>query len=324
MTEDPNFENVAALARKLGKPIMVYDLEATTFRGQPNFGITEVWCFVVSTQGPGVSFGSLINPEREISREAQRVTGISQKMVENEPTWGVRFAEFFHRAASGQCYVVGFNNQTFDNPAVKDMNARYGQPIEDFELTFDIRQLHLTLSASKSKAGTLTAIANAYGVLPRGNAHRAEADVLMTLELLNQVIEVYGLEAVANLILNPPVGAKTKLSALAIAKYVKNKKKVSVTGLMDVFKKPRHEVSFEVSKAIDERLVDPLMFEDPRAQAWLDQALASVPVHLLEEGKLKPLFDALSDEGAPPSVDYVQLRISLLQAGLSWASLKPN
>lgn len=324
MSEEPVFYRVAELAERLDRHIAVYDLEATTFRGRANFGITEVWCFIVTPKGPGVSFGGLVNPERAIDYKVQQLTGITQDMVRNQETWGERYADLFLKLAQGQCWVCGFNNSTFDNPAVKEVNERYGKPFEAFERTFDVRRLHLKLSNAESQAGSLEDTAAAYGIKPRGGLHRAEADVVLTLELLHAIIEVYGVEAVVNLILAKPAGATDKLSAAAIAKYAKTRPSLSLSQLATAFKKDAKSVSFELGKAIDERLVDPRIFADHPAQDWLEQAIPDVSAALLEQGKLKPIYDALYEEGAPATVDYVQLRIAMLNAGLSWTSLKPN
>ncbi len=324
MSEEPVFYRVAELAQRLNRHIAVYDLEATTFRGRPNFGITEVWCLVVTPQGPGVSFGGLVNPERSIDAKVRELNGITQDMVRNQEVWGERYADLFHKFASGQVWVCGFNNSTFDNPAVKEINARYGKPFETFERTFDVRRLHLKLSNAESQAGSLEETAASYGVRARGNLHRAEADVILTVELLHAIIELYGLDAVLNLIESKPAGATDKLSAAAIAKYVRTRPALTLEQLAKAFKKDTRSVSFELGKAIDERLVDAKVFANASAQQWLEQALPAVAFDLLDQGKLKPIYDALAAEGAPSDVDYVQLRIAMLNAGLAWTSLKPS
>ena len=324
MTEEPRFYNVTLLAQHLKRHIAVYDLEATTFRGRKNFGITEVWCFVVPPSGPGVSFGSLINPEQAIDAEVQRLTGITQSMVRTAEVWGARYADVFKRFASGECWLAGFNNSTFDNHAVKDMNARYGRPIEVFEKTFDIRRLHHKLANSTSATGTLVEIALKYGVTPRGDAHRAQADVILTLELLNAIVELYGVAAVASLIEPKPSGATDKLSFSAVAKYAKGKKTLTLEQLATAFKKDVRTVSFELGKAIDERMVDPSIFASQPAQDWLAQALPEVPLEALETGRLTQINAALLTDSPPQDFDYIQLRVGLLAAGLAWGSLKPS
>lgn len=323
MHAEPTFERVKQLAQLLEMPLLIYDLEASGFRGQRNFGITEVWCFVVTTMGNAVSFGSLINPECYISEEVQALTGITNEMVRSQPTWAHKFAGFFKEAAEGKYLVGGFNNRTFDNHAVRDMNARYGSPIEGFCATFDVRNLHLTLSTSKSAKGTLQSVAAQYGVLPRGKLHRAEADTVLTVELLDKLVEVYGLSAVARLVRPCSDGAEKRLSAVSIARYAKNKQRLSIEQVAKYFGSTTKDVSFEVAKAIDERLVNPLVFANDTAQEWLTGNLSAVNADTLFSGRLTPVFEALSREGGPKEVDYVQLRIGLLQAGLTWKSLKP-
>lgn len=321
--DTPKFEHVIELARRLGRHILVFDIESTTFRGRANFGITEIACCMVLTHGNALSFSSLINPERPIDPAVVALNGITNADVAAAETWGKRYAGLFQQMARDH-WVTGFNSRTFDEPAVKDMNLRYGKPIEKFEYSFDVRQLHLTLSGSKSRKGNLADTAASYNVKPRGDLHRANADTILTLELLNAIIEVYGLDAVCELILPPAEGAVDRLTPQAIAKYVKSRKAVTLEVLAKDFSKDTQAVSFEVGKAIDERMVDPVVFAVQSAQDWLDQALMEVEADLLLGGRLRPLHDRLAQHPhSEGQLDYVQLRIALLRAGLNWASLKP-
>lgn len=324
MKEDMSLYHVAELAKALSMPILVYDLEASGFRGQKNFGITEVWCYVVTTKGNAVSFGTLIDPECSIPLEVQTLTGITDEMVRGQPKWCDKFAAFFKEAAEGKYLVGGYNNRTFDNHAVKDMNARYGVPFENFVATFDVRNLHLTLSASKGSKGTLSDVARMYGLIPRSKLHRAEADTMLTVDLLGQLVSVYGLPAVTRLMQPNGQRPEKRLSAIAVAKYAKNKSRLTVDQVAKFFATPPKETSFEIAKAIDERLVDPYIFEDDSTQSWLMSNLPGVSSAALHSGKLKPVYDELTLDGSPEGLDYVQLRIGLLHAGFSWSSRKPE
>lgn len=345
--EHPIFNHVIALAQRLERHILVYDLEATTFRGRPNFGITEVSCFVVSPAGAGVTFGDLIDPERSIEPRVEVLTGITHEMVKGQQTWGAKYAALFTRLAAGECWVCGFNNSTFDDPAVLDMNRRYGQPTDEFMRTFDVRRLHLRLSGAKGSAGTLAVIAALYGVTPRGALHRAAADVALTLELLNAVIAKYGVEAVVQAVLTPkaspakPAGAKAAAVGASpspspppvaprerplhpLVQATAGKEFVTLPELATAMNKELRAVSFEVGKAIDERLIDPRVFANATAQDWLEQAFLALEPQVLTQGKLKPVLDGLSALNPAEPVDYVQLRIGMLRAGLSWSSLSPG
>lgn len=319
-----SYHNVTNLARRLGGHVALFDLETTTFRGRANFGIMEVAVAVITMQGDLLTLQALINPERNIDPTASAITGLTQKDVAGAELWGDRYAALFAKMAKEQ-WVGGFNNHTFDQPAVIDMNARYGQKFEKFEKSFDVRNLHLDLSNSKSRKGNLLETAALYGVTPRGALHRAKADTILTMELLDGIIALYGLDAVCDRIQPKPEGAFDVLSAKSVAKYVKSKASVTVPQLAKAFGKDVGTAAFEVGKAIDERLVSPEVFAVQSAQEWLDAALVEVDAQLLSQGKLKPLHDVLvKSQPEVGMVDYVQLRIALLRAGVPWASLKPQ
>ena len=321
---DPVFYHVAELARLLNRHIAVFDLETTTFRGRPEFAIMEVACFVVTPGGPALELANLINPEFPISQEASRLTGITQSMVGDKEVWGERYAPLFQTLATDS-WVAGFNNSTFDQPAVIEMNARYGQPIEAFAYSFDVRQLFLRLTEAKSKKGTLAEVAQALGVALRPDAHRALADVVLTLEALHALIARFGLQAVHEAVIAPPqkkVAAKERGGEKS--KLVRVGDSVDVSALPERYRRSPAEVSFDVSRAIDERQVDPALFAQPDVLEWLEPALVELPLEVLTSGKLKPMYEALGPIAAGHQLDYVQLRIALLRSSLGWSTLRPE
>lgn len=322
-----NFHRIVQLVKHLGRHMTFFDLETTTFRGQDEFGITEVCCFTVAPDGTGVIHTQLINPERKISAKAREITGITQHMVKDQETWGKRYAGLFAELATSK-WVAGYNVKSFDCPAVKDMNARYGKPIEEFKFVLDVLVLHRNLSAPSGKReSSLANVAAYYGLKPAAGLHRAMADVVLTVEVFNTMLDAYGMDAILARILPKPEGAYDKLTAQTIARYVKGKTPGSVT-LADVakaFKVEERKVNFELGRAIDELLVDPQVFADADTQAWLLDALMEVSTDALNEGKLKPIYDALvpmKPEGVP--FDYVQLRVGLNEAGFKWSTRKPD
>jgi DNA polymerase III epsilon subunit-like protein len=332
-----SFSGVAALAKTLNKPVTVFDLEATGFRG-PKFGITEVCCFTVTTLGNGVVHGHLINPEHRIDPRVSQLTGITDAMVRNKETWGARYASHF-RTVAAEHIACGFNVKTFDCPAVVDMNARYGFPIEEgFADVLDVRQLYLTLEQPDSKKGKLVEIAAFYGVQPQGNLHRAEADVILTLETLDAIIRAYGLERViatmrpdakrtpAPVTKRPvQVQGTTVGGAQALAALVNGGECTTVEALASRLGTDEKAAAFELGKAVDERLVSPLPFVNEETLEWLRTMLVEMPTETLTEGRLKPIYAYLA-ERRPPGVklDYLQLRIGMLECGLSWSTLKPG
>jgi hypothetical protein len=216
-----------------------------------------------------------------------------------------------------------------------------------------VRTLHLKLSQATSTKGNLQATAELYGVFPRSDLHRAEADVALTVELLNAIIARYGLDVVAahieanpsvamSLIRNLPAPsqessapvtaqetekpkrvAKPKQATLLVSEFAKGKQFVSMEMLAEALNMETKTLSFEVGKAIDERLVSPSTFAVESVQEWLADELIELDVQTLTQGKLKPIFDALLPSAPGGAMDYIQLRIALLKAGQTWTTLKP-
>ncbi len=331
------FSHVAALVKALGKPLTIFDLETTTFRGVAAFAITDVCCFTVTLEGNGVIHGHLIDPERTISQDAVRLTGITQAMVRGKETWGARYASLFQTLARDH-WVGGFNNKTFDCPAVLEMNARYGKPIEEgFAHILDVRTLYLELEKPTSKKGKLLDVASFYGAEPQGALHRAEADVVLTVETLDLMIEAYGVERIlaylvpaeevrakdAKTTLKPrrPAAVPTEqLVALTAPGTIRSIAELAIALAVD-----EKAASFELGKAVDDQLVDPLPFVNNETLEWLREMLVEVPTETLAAGKLKPIFEYLSQR-QPKEIplDYLQLRIGMLDCGLNWTSRKQS
>lgn len=323
--ETNTFPHVGRLAAALAAPVAIYDLEATTFRGQPNFGITEVAVTVIKPDGTTTEFGGLIDPERSIDTRVQALTGITPAMVRGKETWGARYAGLFRRLAAGQAWVGGYNNHTFDNHAVRDMGQRYGVPIEDFAKSFDVRALYRKLSGVKHQRGTLAEVASAYKVQIPQNLHRAAADVFLTAQLLEALLCTHGQEAVVRLLTHKPSGARDQLHVRAIADFLAKRRNIVTLGqIADAFKAPMQAVQYEVGRGLDERLIGPERVGLPQTQAWLSDSLAQLPQDLLTGGRLRPIMEALlSREDAPAELDYVQLRVALFQLNVRWGSLSP-
>lgn len=320
------YDHVQALVSQLNQPLCLYDLETTTFRGRQNFAIMEVAAILMHPDArPPKLLGGLVNPQKPIDPQVQELTGIRPAMVTQQPHWGMRYAPLFLQMVERGFWFAGYNNRTFDNHALKDMGERYAHPLPAIERTFDVRQLYLALSASEKKSGKLGEVAEAYGVQPQGNLHRAQADTVLTLELLNALIEVYGMPAVLAQVLPKPERAVDKLSASKIANRVKKRGVQSLAELVQAFRQDAATVSFEVAKAIDERLLDPQALADEPTVKWLQAKLPQLDPALTQGAmRLKPLYDALKGMQPPAAFDYIQLRAGLASVHKSWSTLKPD
>lgn len=353
---DLSVRHVASLARHLGQHIAVYALETTGLRGQKDFGITEMVCIFVAPDGRIAKVGSLVNPEAPVSSKATELNGINSVMVAGRPNWGQLYAQMFYNMAAGECWVVGHNNEAFDNLVVHDMNEKYGLPIPAFSKTFDVHKLYLTLSKSVSGRGTLRQIASRYEVNLREGLVGAEDSAVLTLETLDALIGHFGTANIAALVATHcqrPTPAKpivketpkakppeevpapkeeslpkrsmvpaTKPVLQALVSFTADKEKVDIANLEKALAVDAKTLSFQIGKGIDERLLEPSKFANQRAQDTLYPALIDLDFDVLTQGKLKPIHDSLAPVVPADCLDYIQLRIALLNFGMPWATLK--
>ena len=190
------FTEIQQLTKIIG-PIAMLDLESTTFRGKPNFAITEVCCGLIGPENANVDvYTTLVNPEQPIDAAVVSLTGISPKMVATAPTWGKSGGPLFQKLAKTHLFS-GFNIKTFDCPAIEDMGKKYKVPVGPLKGILDIRYLHKELSGATSLKGKLLDIAQWYGVYSSDTLHRAEADVMLTFGILSAMCALYGVEEVA-------------------------------------------------------------------------------------------------------------------------------
>lgn len=353
---DLSIRHVASLARHLGQHIAVYALETTGSRSEGNFGITEVVCIFVAPDGRVAKVASLVNPEVPVSGKATESNGITNEMVARCPNWKQHYAQMFYNMAAGECWVVGYNNEAFDNLAVQDMNEKYGLPIPVFSKTFDVYKLYLTLSKSVSGRGTLTQIARRYEVTLREGLFGAEAGAVLSIETLDALIGHFGTANIAALVSKhcqhptpakpivkeppkvvapeeapiPKVEAAPKRSLVpatkpvlqALVSFTADKEKVDIANLEKALAVDAKTLSFQIGKGIDERLLEPSKFANQRAQDTLYPALIDLDFDVLTQGKLKPIHDSLAPVVPADCLDYIQLRIALLNFGMPWATLK--
>jgi DNA polymerase III epsilon subunit-like protein len=180
---------LVTLAGKLNKTITVFDLEATTFRGKINFGITEVGMVHVNPNGDIAVAGDYVNPEHRIDRTVSELTGIRHEHVKDKPNWKEGWSEFFLKA--GTLHVIaGFNSRSFDVPAIADMHERYKVSPFVVHHNWDIR--NMSKHAFESEKGTLAEVARWLELSLDGfNAHRASDDAILTARVLSALIDKY-------------------------------------------------------------------------------------------------------------------------------------
>ena len=175
--------------RLKGKKYVVFDLE-TTGKTYITDKIIEVGAVSVVDGNITETFSTFVNPERRIPREITELTGITDAMVENAPTFPEIIADFY-KFCDGASLVA--HNIEFDGGFLKfntkDSGYIFNHPQLD---TLAIsrkyyRSLHGGEETPRNfKLGTL---AEFLGV-PRDNAHRAVDDSLMAADVFIKLVEM--------------------------------------------------------------------------------------------------------------------------------------
>lgn len=175
------------LAKTRNKVVTIFDIEATTFLGRPNFGITEIGMLHINPKGQLATSGSFVNPENRISQDASTLTGITQAMVKDSPTWGEGWGEAWSLIARDHL-VVGYNSATFDGPALASQHRRYDQPELVFADHLDAFKFHK--KAHGTNKGKLGEVAKWLGIDTSSfEGHRATNDAVMTALVMSALWE---------------------------------------------------------------------------------------------------------------------------------------
>ena len=173
-----------------GTRFKVLDTETTGlnfygYRGLNGDRITDICIYTVQDGQIVDKFSTLINPERDIPENIVKLTGIENSMVKWAKTFDGVAADIYNYLG-GDIIVghnVSFDWDKFIVPSFKHYVGYYptNQTIDtlDFARTF-------MQNAKNHKLGTV--YTDLTGKKPKG-AHRAEADVVMTVEVFLKLRE---------------------------------------------------------------------------------------------------------------------------------------
>lgn len=171
----------------IGKSFVVFDLETTGLNSSPVSGnmdrIIEIGAYKIIDGEITESFSTFINPERKLSEEIIKLTGITEEMVDGAPTYEQVMPDFYKF-----CYgsiLVGHNVVGFDYKFVDYYWSRLGY-IFDRKLidTIPLSQELLT-GLSNYKLNTIAAKFNV-----TFNHHRAVDDALATAKIFIELIKI--------------------------------------------------------------------------------------------------------------------------------------
>lgn len=169
-----------------GKTFVVFDLETTGLNSTPVSGnmdaIIEIGAFKIIDGVICESFSTFINPQRKLSEEIIALTGITEDMVKNAPTYEEVMPDFF-KFCQGNI-LVGHNAANFDFKFVDYYCSRLGYMLERKIMdTIPLTQEILFLSNYK-----LNTIADHFKI--SFNHHRAIDDALVTAKIFIELIKI--------------------------------------------------------------------------------------------------------------------------------------
>ncbi len=169
-----------------GKSFVVFDLETTGLNSAPTSGnmdrIIEIGAYKICDGAICESFSSFINPEKKLSDEIIKLTGITEEMVSGAPTYEQVMPDFF-KFCEGSV-LVGHNIAGFDFKFVDYYCAKLGYMFERKLIdTIPLSQELLFLSNYK-----LNTVADRFGIT--FNHHRAVDDALVTAKIFIELIKI--------------------------------------------------------------------------------------------------------------------------------------
>lgn len=166
------------------RPLVFFDLE-TTGTNIVHDRIVQISALKLHPDSSQETRTRLINPEYPIPPDAIAIHGIAEADVVGQPAFRDIAASLF-RFFSG-CDIAGFNSNRFDLPLLVEEFARCGIqfPLPDCKF-IDVQTIF-----HKKEERTLSAAYKFYCNRIHTDAHDAEADVQITLEVFKSQLERY-------------------------------------------------------------------------------------------------------------------------------------
>lgn len=168
------------------KTFIVFDLETTGLNSTPSSGnmdaIIEIGAYKIVDGIICESFSTFINPQRKLSDEIINLTGITEDMVKDAPTYEEVMPDFF-KFCQGNI-LVGHNAANFDFKFVDYYCSRLGYMLDRKVIdTIPLAQELLFLSNYK-----LNTIADHFKIT--FNHHRAIDDAYVTAKIFLELIKI--------------------------------------------------------------------------------------------------------------------------------------
>lgn len=211
------YANTIALARRLNKPVVVFDLEHTGGKGAGRC-VTEFGAYRVTPDGLVTSYSSLVKPPDTaiFSPYVCNLTGIYPETLAAAPGWSQVLQEFV--LPNCDALWVGFASRTNDAPLVMKESLHVGHQLAP------LHQLDL-MRVGTVKGRLPVRLAQLVPGFDTSGAHRSLKDALMTLTLLEAQLPLLNEhELTQHLALKQPRRPRVKQPRLATdAVHVKRK-----------------------------------------------------------------------------------------------------
>ncbi|MBR6978677.1 MAG: 3'-5' exonuclease [Prevotella sp.] len=179
----------------LKKPLIVFDLE-TTGLDLVKSRIIQIAYVKVQPDGTEKTCDYLVNPEIPIPYEATAITGITNEMVADAPTFK-SLASTLEKEFSG-CDFAGFNSNHFDIPLLAEEFLRAGIDFDfsrcrliDIQTIFHKMEPRNLAAAFKFYCGKEMTAEN---VDCDGKPHQAKFDTVATYRVLQGQLDMYSPE----------------------------------------------------------------------------------------------------------------------------------
>jgi len=167
---------------KLARPLAVFDLE-TTGPDVTTARIVDISIVKRMPDGGLERWSSLVNPGEPIPPAATKVHGLTDEMVASSPTFAELATEVLNRLEG--CDLGGFNVRSYDLPVLRREFERAKRTFEPGLVVDAMTIFHAF------ERRDLAAAVRLYLGRQHDGAHRAEADAVATLEVLEAQVQAY-------------------------------------------------------------------------------------------------------------------------------------
>lgn len=164
-------------------PFTIFDLE-TTGMSPVNDRIIEIAAIRIEGNGEENSFYSLVNPEKSIPKEAVKIHGITNDVVAPYPKFRKIGQKFLNFIKNSQLIA---HNAKFDLAFLQESLARENLQLWDGKTLDSITIIKQAYPGLKSYS--LQNLQRTFGLMNKGQAHRAYSDMEITKKLFAKAME---------------------------------------------------------------------------------------------------------------------------------------